>query len=445
MQTKYHLLLLLSFFVNNFLIAKEIVIEDNMPIQSQFVSPDVSYIIRNRIDLSHTQLMLPLRSKLVFLGDGYFSNGELYGQESEIQADDNCIFRNIKVSGSWNNKIVYSSWFDLNEETDETAKIESILLLCEGDSYTHLHFHKGKYFVSALNLSAPIIVPSNVYWHNEATFQLMPNNYQKYSLVLVDKSINVTIDGGFFVGDLESHLDVKGEWGHGIKCRGVKNLIIRNLVCEKFWGDGIDLIEGINSKGEAIINCENVFIDNVKCLYNRRQGLSIEAANDIIIRKSEFAYTGVLNNTPPSAGIDIEPWIGNCEKIKNIVIDSCLFHDNIGYDFKCEPNVRLKEKNDKIGNKIEVKNSTMRTFRAYYANEITISNSRISSCLWILHSNNVNIVNTFINRIKRSNAINVRISNGIGNFKYDSFIVPLFFMIIMCIIDFFIVNKVRKR
>jgi hypothetical protein len=145
---------------------------------------------------------------------------------------------------------------------------------------------------------------------------------------------NVTIEGGEFVGDLLTHQGSEGEWGHGIKCGGSKNIVLKKLTCRNFWGDGIDLIEGLDFRGQATIICDNVVIDNVKCLYNRRQGLSIEAAQNVKILNSVFSYTGELKKTSPSAGIDIEPWINNGKKLFNITINNCIMSNNKGPDLQ---------------------------------------------------------------------------------------------------------------
>lgn len=143
------------------------------------------------------------------------------------------------------------------------------------------------------------------------------------------------------MGDVKNHIGNKGEWGHGIKLAGATNVVLKNFVVREFWGDGIDLIEAdyVGSIDAGVGNCKRITIDNVKCLYNRRQGMSIEAAENIVVKNSEFAFTGKLSFTAPGAGVDIEPWCGNEHKIKRISFYNCQFHDNSGgSDFCCMSN-----------------------------------------------------------------------------------------------------------
>lgn len=86
---------------------------------------------------------------------------------------------------------------------------------------------------------------------------------------------------------------------HSIKCGGARNIRLKNITCSYHSGDGIDLIEGLDINGKAAINCDNILIDLFKCLHDRRQGMSIEAAHNVAITNSEFAFTGTPDYTAP--------------------------------------------------------------------------------------------------------------------------------------------------
>lgn len=300
------------------------------------------YIIRERLDLKGKEFIVPNNSRLVFDG-GCLRNGTVIGKETTIQAERILVFENVAISGSWTNKEVYSEWLDFVEGkiVDNARNFENLMLLCAGSKMTHLYMQEGDYYCSVIKESSNIQVPSNVYWHNSATIKQIPTELQKYALVLIKQVDNVTIDGGAFVGDVQIHTSEKGEWGHGIKVAGATNIKLKNLVSREFWGDGIDLIEGeYNGNLRAGVGpCKNITIDNVKCLYNRRQGLSIEAAWNVVVKNSEFAYTGKYKMTAPGCGVDIEPWCKNEEKIYNLKFENCYIHDNNPIrDFSVEPN-----------------------------------------------------------------------------------------------------------
>lgn len=303
---------------------------------------NTSYIIREKINLKGKEFTVPNNCKLIFEG-GRLKNGTLKGKETTIQAEGNLVFENITISGSWANKTVYSEWLDFveGEEVDNAINFKNLMLLCTGEKLTHLYMQEGVYFCSVIKESSNIIIPSNIYWHNSATIKQLPTDLQRYALVLIKQVSNVIIDGGEFVGDVQTHIGEKGEWGHGIKVAGATNVVLKNLVSREFWGDGIDLIEAnyVSSIDAGVGPCDGVTIDNVKCLYNRRQGMSIEAAKNVVAKNSEFAYTGKYKMTAPGCGVDIEPWCKNEEKIYNLKFENCYIHDNNPIrDFSVEPN-----------------------------------------------------------------------------------------------------------
>lgn len=117
-----------------------------------------------------------------------------------------------------------------------------------------------------------------------------------------------------------------GERSHGLWIHNSENIIIEGTEFNECWGDGIYIGgDGATSKGGR-----NVSINNVKCISNRRQGLSAVHGSNIKITNSSFNYT---SGTLPSAGIDLEPNdIGTTDyqKLENILIDSCEFLENAG-------------------------------------------------------------------------------------------------------------------
>lgn len=321
---------------------KKVVLSANEPLADQLNTSSVVYVIKFPYDLKGETLTIPAGCQLSFEG-GMIKNGTLHGDKTTIKALRERILSNVSVSGTWNNKIVYGEWldFDISGKYDNRLNFKNLMVLCSGDVQTQLYLSEGVYCLSQVNNSAPIIVPSNVFWHNSATIKLLPSDYTHYAIVSIKQANNVVIDGGVFVGDLKTHLGTKGEWGHGIKIEGSSNVTIKNLETRECWGDGIDLVEGeyVDRLKVGVGNCDHVIIDNVKSLYNRRQGLSIEAAENVVVRNSEFAYTGTIKQTAPSAGIDIEAWCQNEHKIYNIKIQNCICHNNYGPDIDCIPNL----------------------------------------------------------------------------------------------------------
>lgn len=369
---------------------RRIIVSNTKTWTDQFTSVNTTYILNNEYDLNGTVLTIPKNSCLVFEG-GRIINGTVQGNNTIVEAGRVCLFKNVTISGKWRNKTVYSEWLDFveGERIDNSRNFMNLMVLCNGDSMTHLFMQSGVFFCSVAKESSFIQVPSNVYWHNSATIQQLPTSLQKYSLVLIKQASYVTIDGGEFIGDVRAHLGNEGEWGHGIKVAGSTNVTLKNLVSKEFWGDGIDLIEAnyVSSISAGVGICNNIKLDNVKCLYNRRQGISIEAARNVSISNSEFAYTGKYKMTEPGCGVDIEPWCNNEHKIENIRFENCdIHHNNPQRDFCVEANLQYYLRSD--NHAVEP------------ANRIVVNNCRVGK-LYILRASQVSFNNCEIDDVTR--------------------------------------------
>lgn len=359
------------------------------------------YVINRKLDLNGQRIVFPHKCTIRIEGDGCLTNGELVGNHTSIKAGKKTIFlKDLKVSGTWDNNIVYSEWVELKDSTDCTRHFQNLMSLCDGSIITDLYINKGYYFISAIENDAPIKIPSHVYWHNKATIQILPTDFKKYSLISLKGVEDVTIDGGIFLGDVQDHIGTEGEWGHGIKCSGAKNVTIKNLQCNYFWGDGIDLIE--RDYRHQNMYCDNIKITNVKCFHNRRQGMSIEAAHNILVTNCEFAYTGNPKTTAPSAGVDIEPWNDKGVKIENIRFEYCSFHDNKGPDF-----LALAGWNNKSHSSfcIEMVNCTIGDVQVAYSSGLRIDKSRITGCLNVNKEDSIYVRNSYVNEYNCGNKV----------------------------------------
>ncbi|KQZ57036.1 hypothetical protein ASD53_11180 [Lysobacter sp. Root559] len=141
------------------------------------------------------------------------------------------------------------------------------------------------------------------------------------SLIGVD---DVEVSGGRIVGDRDTHLGATGEWGHGVMVRGSSSVTLRDLHISRCWGDGIS-IGGDKAAGGRVTPSSDVLIANVRCIGNRRQGLTIGRSRRVRVRDCEFADTG---GTLPGCGIDIEPDAG--DSARDAVISGSFIHGNQG-------------------------------------------------------------------------------------------------------------------
>lgn len=135
---------------------------------------------------------------------------------------------------------------------------------------------------------------------SKTILKAIPNDLPIYRIFTVYNRTNIKISGGTLVGDRYDHTDTGGEFGHGIFIAGSSsNITVSGVTAKDFWGDGF-IVEG-DAKNRTYPT--DVAIHNVTGDNNRRQGISITAGKNIIVKNSTFSNT---NGTAPEAGIDLE-------------------------------------------------------------------------------------------------------------------------------------------
>ena len=113
----------------------------------------------------------------------------------------------------------------------------------------------------------------------------------------------------------------KAEWRTPLSLRGCKNVRIYGLTLRDSGGDGIYIAGGSKRR-----SCKDIYIRDVTCDNNYRQGISIISINGLLVENSVFKNTW---GTPPSSGVDIEPDSPK-EEVKDVVFRNCRFDDNYG-------------------------------------------------------------------------------------------------------------------
>ncbi len=112
-----------------------------------------------------------------------------------------------------------------------------------------------------------------------------------------------------------------GEWRHGISLRGCTDIEIRNITVRDTGGDGI-YVAGSRARAYS----ENIYIDNIKSINNRRQGMTLISVKNIVVKNSLFKDTV---GTMPGAGLDIEPNKAT-DVVTGVEIHDCIFSGNYG-------------------------------------------------------------------------------------------------------------------
>jgi Right handed beta helix region len=118
------------------------------------------------------------------------------------------------------------------------------------------------------------------------------------------------------------------EFGHILDINGAKDYVVSGLKLTGAGGDGIHVSGAAYQTPEPGLRSysENGLIENIISDNNRRQGISIDSAKDLIVRNSKFINT---SGTAPSAGIDLEPtW--SFESLQNVKIENVDVLNNNG-------------------------------------------------------------------------------------------------------------------
>lgn len=202
-----------------------------------------------------------------------------------------------------------------DDNEDDTEAIQKAINEASKKGGGIVHIPKGKFLVDA---KKSLVVLSNITLHlaANATLEAKANTSERYDILYIKDVENVKIVGGTIKGDRNTHIGNKGEWGMGIGIYDGKNIVIENVLIRDCWGDGIYI-------GKNRRKSENITLDKVKCINNRRQGVSITGARDVTINHCTFSQT---NGIPPQTGIDIEPNAG--DTVSNVVIRNSTFDSN---------------------------------------------------------------------------------------------------------------------
>ena len=118
----------------------------------------------------------------------------------------------------------------------------------------------------------------------------------------------------------------RSEHRHAIGAYGCADVTIEGLSLVESGGDGIYLGSG---KPDKVPN-RNIVIRNCICDGNRRQGLSVISAENLLVEGCVFRNT---HGTAPKDGIDFEPNHPS-ERFLNCVVRNCTFENNAGYSLE---------------------------------------------------------------------------------------------------------------
>ncbi len=279
---------------------------------SQFIRNKDNVIeIKDDIDLLGKVWKLPKNARVLGLG-GIIRNGTIVGNNNDI-VSDSILFGNVTIQGEWNVSMINTNVF---EDLSAVNTLKNVFALASPNVTNQIVIGQGKYLVEAkYNKDECLNVVSNTDVMLMGAIEIIPNNYESYSIVQITGS-NINIKGsGTIIGDKHTHLGKDGEWGMGVKISNGSKVNISGITIKDCWGDCIYI-----NKDSKDININNCIFD-----HGRRQGVSIIDAMNVTIKDCIITNVG---GADPQFGIDIEPNRG--DYVDNVIINNVDINNCIG-------------------------------------------------------------------------------------------------------------------
>lgn len=218
---------------------------------------------------------------------------------------------------------------------DDTARINSHFVSAKTLNINTVILQGGTFNVDTLSVdtnSGGIILQSGVNFciSKDSIVKAITNSATNYQIINGLSVSNIKIFGGGLIqGDKATHTGTTGEWGYGIWLRNCTNVTIENITCKELWGDGLSIAA---SADDITTVCKNIRLTNVTCDSNRRNGMSLEGVDGLIIDGGAFINTGNTFGTAPKLGIDFEPSYTTVRNSHAIIINNPTFSGNRGGD-----------------------------------------------------------------------------------------------------------------
>lgn len=203
-----------------------------------------------------------------------------------------------------------------NDNLDDTQSIQATINEVSKQGGGTVLIPNGEFLV---NVKTSINLKSNItlLLDEEAYLTAIATSEGSYRVLKIVNVENVKVIGGNIKGDRNTHIGDVGEWGMGIAIYNGKNISIENIEVRDCWGDGFYIAKSTSGTSE------NITLNNVKSINNRRAGMSITSVKGMTITDSEFSNT---NGARPEVGLGIEPNAN--EEVANVTIKNCKFNNN---------------------------------------------------------------------------------------------------------------------
>jgi hypothetical protein len=202
--------------------------------------------------------------------------------------------------------------------TDDTAAVQAAISAAgrSGRGLVYFPSSSGCYMVSGLTFY------SNRSYKGESRNVCIKSILGNLPLVITPAASpfsNVTISNLTFNGNATSFT------GHDcLELRGPTKVIVEHVTTTRCGEDGV-YVTGWGTGPNPANQGDGLFITNLTSSYNARNGLSVIAGRNIVVRDSMFEHHTI---SPPFAGVDIEPNTAE-QSIESITFENCTFRHNV--------------------------------------------------------------------------------------------------------------------
>ena len=346
---------------------KVVCVEKSDDLTVILAQPNNRYVIRHSHNLAGRAIHIGENSVLDFQG-GRINNGTLSGDGCHIYGE--LSFDHVNFTNSF--KIGYIS--DNYITTVDEENLVDLFSLLNDEEYQIIEITKH-YVTSTTDKQShnyfSLMSHSKLILNGTISIGTTSTNVSAYRVFLINEKDDVEICGdGGIIGDRDSKT-FKGnntyEYGVGIGIYNSTNISIHDISIEKMIGDGIYITA--TEQGRT----ENIHIFNTKLKYNRRQGISLIAGNNVLINNNYFGYTG---GTQPEAAFDLEPNQAYQTSSNVYFCDNILEYNNDGihiHDKKAPANNVIIDNNTAYSR--SVNNSIEGGYMLYGGCNVVIANS----------------------------------------------------------------------
>nr|DAW48988.1 MAG TPA: Pectate lyase [Crassvirales sp.] len=254
----------------------------NILTQSMINQPNTIYDIRYDFDLNGTTIEIPNNCILNFKG-GSLNNGIINENYTEIVANDDIIFKNIKLIGTSKTKEFKCIWFGIVANIDVTDIINDATLNIKNVGGGALLFKSGTYKIHDSILIRDNVSMigqehhNNAYYRNDTIFEGFVKDtsyYWMFDTDILDKETGTRRPYNYFYNVLIAN-DANNK---------NKQIFIKNITLYSFCSDSKNSeIYG----GLRLLHCVNVTLDNI-CVANTKVGMYISSTWNTSIGRLEL-------------------------------------------------------------------------------------------------------------------------------------------------------------